>query len=248
MEAEVRQILRDAVKEEAVRAGPGLGSRIAAKFARGARRAVARVARASATAGQVRHIVILDTNVLSASMRSDPDPPVLNWLNPQAPQSVWITSITLFESSLGMALLPAGRRRKALESAFDRLLEEDLENRVLAFDSEAALQAAALAAVRQPAGRPVDIRDTQIAGIAQPRRASLATRNVRHFEGLTVSRCSTPGSEPAHPRLRPDCGRMAKGAVAARTRRVQRPRPTDEGSPSPGQRCHRGRLLRAGQS
>jgi toxin FitB len=131
-------------------------------------------------------MIILDTNVLSALMRSDPDPPVLKWLNLQAPQSVWITSITLFESRLGLALLPAGRRRKALESAFDRLLDEDLENRVLAFDSEAALQAAALAAARQRAGRPVDIRDTQIAGIAQARRATLATRNVRHFEGLTV--------------------------------------------------------------
>lgn len=131
-------------------------------------------------------MIILDTNVLSALMRSDPDPPVLTWLNLQAPQSVWITSITLFESRLGLALLPAGRRRKALESAFDRLLDEDLENRVLAFDSEAALQAAALAAARQRAGRPVDIRDTQIAGIAQARRATLATRNVRHFEGLTV--------------------------------------------------------------
>lgn len=131
-------------------------------------------------------MIILDTNVLSALMRSDPDPPVLSWLNLQAPQSVWITSITLFESRLGLALLPAGRRRKALESAFDRVLEEDLENRVLAFDGDAALQAAALAAACQRAGRPVDIRDTQIAGIAQSRRATLATRNVRHFEGLTV--------------------------------------------------------------
>jgi hypothetical protein len=57
---------------------------------------------------------------------------------------------------------------------------------VLAFDNEAALQAARLAASRKQAGRPVDIRYTRIAGIAQARRATLATRNVRHFEGLTV--------------------------------------------------------------
>jgi predicted nucleic acid-binding protein len=131
-------------------------------------------------------VIILDTNVLSALMRSDPDPPVLRWLDLQAAQSVWITSITLFEIRLGLALLPAGRRRKALEAACEQLLEEDLENRVLPFDSMAALQAAVLAAARQQAGRPVDIRDTQIAGIAQARRATLATRNVRHFEGLSV--------------------------------------------------------------
>ena len=131
-------------------------------------------------------MIILDTNVLSALMRSKPDPPVVDWLNLQAAQSMWITSITLFESRLGLALLPAGRRRKALAAAFDRLLEEDLENRVLPFDSPAALQAAVLVAARQEAGRPMDIRDTQIAGIAQVCRATLATRNVRHFEGLSV--------------------------------------------------------------
>ena len=132
-------------------------------------------------------MIILDTNVLSALMRQEPDPPVLQWLDLQAPESIWITSITLFESRLGMALVPDGRRRRALEAAFARLLEEDLENRVLPFDSDAALQASTLAAERQRAGRIVDIRDTQIAGIAQARRATLATRNVRHFEGLTVA-------------------------------------------------------------
>ena len=131
-------------------------------------------------------MIILDTNVLSALMRPEPDPPVLRWLDLQAPQSIWITSITLFESRLGLALVPDGRRRRALESAFARLLDEDLENRVLPFDSDAAVQAATLAAQRQRVGRTVDIRDTQIAGIAQARRATLATRNLRHFEGLTI--------------------------------------------------------------
>jgi predicted nucleic acid-binding protein len=131
-------------------------------------------------------VIILDTNVLSALMLQEPDPPVLRWLDLQAPQSIWITSITVFESRLGLAVLPDGRRRRALETAFARLLDEDLENRVLPFDSEAAVQAAALAAQRQKAGRPVDIRDAQIAGIAQARRATLASRNLRHFEGLTV--------------------------------------------------------------
>ena len=131
-------------------------------------------------------MIILDTNVLSALMRPEPDLPVLQWLDLQAPQSIWITSITLFESRLGLALVPDGRRRRALESAFARLLAEDLENRVLPFDTDAALQAATLAAERQRTGRPVDIRDTQIAGIAQARRATLATRNLRQFEGLTI--------------------------------------------------------------
>jgi len=131
-------------------------------------------------------LIILDTNVLSALMRTEPDPPVVAWLDRQPAESIWITSITVFEARLGLALLPAGRRRRTLETAFTRLLEDDLENRVLDFDLGAASSAAVLAAERQRAGRPADMRDTQIAGIAVSRHATLATRNVRHFSDLKV--------------------------------------------------------------
>ena len=131
-------------------------------------------------------MIILDTNVLSALMRTVPEAPVVAWLDRQPAESVWITSITLFEARLGLALLPSGRRRQTLEAAFARLLNEDLEKRVLDFDSAAATEAASLAAARQKNGRQVDMRDTQIAGIALARRATLATRNRRHFTDLKI--------------------------------------------------------------
>lgn len=132
-------------------------------------------------------MIILDTNVLSELMRRRPEPAVLAWLDQQTSQAVWITTVTLFEARFGLALLPTGRRRTALQAAFDLILRQDFENRVLSFDVEAAAQAATLATRRQRAGRPGDMRDTQIAGIAQARRATIATRNVRHFEGLDVA-------------------------------------------------------------
>jgi predicted nucleic acid-binding protein len=132
-------------------------------------------------------VIILDTNVLGALMRSVPDAAVVRWLDRQPAESVWVTSITLFETRFGLALLPSGRRRQRLESEFDRLLQEDLENRVLDFDSAAATEAASLAAARQKSGRPVDVRATQIGGIALARHATLATRNVRHFADLEIS-------------------------------------------------------------
>jgi toxin FitB len=132
-------------------------------------------------------MIILDTNVLSALMRKVPEAPVVVWLDRQPAESVWITSITLFEARLGLALLPSGRRRTMLETAFARLLKEDLENRVLDFDAAAATEAASLAAAWQKSGRPVDMRDTQIAGIVLARRARLATRNARHFADLKIS-------------------------------------------------------------
>lgn len=129
-------------------------------------------------------MIILDTIVLSALMQTAPEPAVVAWLDAQPTESIWLTSITVFESRFGLALLPAGKRRRTLEDSFERLLAEDLNYRVLPFDAEAAAQAALLGAARQRAGRPVDMRDTQIAGIAVARRATLATRNLRHFDDL----------------------------------------------------------------
>jgi len=120
-------------------------------------------------------------------MRDEPETVVVDWLDSQPAESVWTTSITIFEARFGIGLLPRGKRQRALELSFDRLIREDLENRVLDFDSAAAVEASAVAAARQRAGRPVDLRDTQIAGIVLARRASLATRNVRHFRDLKVS-------------------------------------------------------------
>jgi predicted nucleic acid-binding protein len=132
-------------------------------------------------------MIILDTNVLAALMRTVPEVSVVAWLDRQPAESVWITSITLFEARFGLESLPAGRRRQALEAAFARMLKDDLENRVLDFDRAAAIEAASLAATRQKNGRSVDMRDTQIAGIVLARRATLATRNVRHFGDLNIS-------------------------------------------------------------
>lgn len=129
-------------------------------------------------------MILLDTNVLSALMRREPDRRVIAWLDGQPPESIWTTSITVFEVRLGLEVLADGRKRRGLEEAFARALEQDLENRVAVFDRQAAESAARIAAERRRTGRALEIRDLQIAGIAAARRAALATRNLRHFEGL----------------------------------------------------------------
>lgn len=131
-------------------------------------------------------MIVLDTNVLSALMQQQPDAQVVAWLDKQPAESIWISSITLFEARYGLALLAAGQRKSLLQERFDQLLQDDLQNRVLLFDANAATQAAQVAAERKTRGRPVDMRDTFIAGIALARRATLATRNTRHFDDLSV--------------------------------------------------------------
>lgn len=131
-------------------------------------------------------MIILDTNVVSALMQQQPDLQVVAWLDDQPAESVWINAVTLFESRYGLSLLPAGQRKKLLHERFEELLTQDLQNRIAYFDADAATHAANLAAQRKAQGRPVDMRDTFIAGIALSRRAILATRNTKHFDDLTT--------------------------------------------------------------
>ncbi len=132
-------------------------------------------------------MILLDTNVLSALMQRRADPAVVAWLDGLPAESVWTTSITVFEVRFGLELLADGRRRRELEDAFAKALEEDFEDRVLPFDRAAAQASGEIAARRRHAGRAVEIRDAQIAGIAAARKATLATRNTRHFEGIGIA-------------------------------------------------------------
>ncbi len=129
-------------------------------------------------------MIILDTNVLSEAMRSDSA--VLSWLDRQPWTSIWTTSVTVLEIGYGLGIMPSGRRRSERQAAFERILREKLEGRVLAFDQAAADEAASLMASRHRSGIPRELRDTMIAGIALAQRATLATRNVRHFDDLDV--------------------------------------------------------------
>src|SRR5690349_7817911 len=124
-------------------------------------------------------MILVDTNVLSAMMRASVEPAVERWFDAQLPESVWTTTVTIFEIRFGLALLAPGHRRDRLHDAFDRAIDEILGGRVLSFDRPAAEIAATIAVRQRQAGRPVEIRDVHIAGIAAARKASLATRNTR---------------------------------------------------------------------
>jgi toxin FitB len=129
-------------------------------------------------------MTILDTNVLSEFMREKPDATVVHWLDRQPRNSVWTTAINVYESRSGLLNMPDGRRRIALIAHLERLLAESLQGRVINFDLDAAEHAAELTAAGRKAGRPREPRDTMIAGIVLANHATLATRNVKHFEDI----------------------------------------------------------------
>ncbi len=140
-------------------------------------------------------MIILDTNVLSELMRTDPDTKVIRWLDLQPSSSIWTTSITLMEIRFGLLCLPAGKRREKITLELESVLREEIEERYAPFDREAAQHAANLMAVRKRKGHPMEIRDTMIAGIVLSRNAVLATRNTAHFADLG-SHAINPWSHP----------------------------------------------------
>jgi predicted nucleic acid-binding protein len=112
---------------------------------------------------------------------------VAAWLDRQPHLSVWTTSITVFEIRFGLNSMPAGKRKAQRVVLFEKVLADVIEQRIKHFDSASAERAAELAADRRKKGRPGELRDTMIAGIVLATHATLATRNVRHFDDMAAS-------------------------------------------------------------
>ena len=131
-------------------------------------------------------MIVLDTDVVSALMRPTRDMRLVSWFDRLPPESMWLTAVTVYELRYGVEALPEGRRRDELDRAINSALTDDFRGRVLPLDQDAAAIAASLAVSRTRQGRPIEIRDTLIAGIVLSRKAELATRNVLHFADLDI--------------------------------------------------------------
>ncbi|WP_417850293.1 type II toxin-antitoxin system VapC family toxin [Thalassoglobus sp.] len=131
-------------------------------------------------------MIILDTNVISAVMRQR-EPQIADWLNSLPSQSVWTTSVCVYEIEFGLKSLPKGKRRTQLEADFELALLEDLEGRILDFNALSAQHATEISARLKSAGRPVEIRDAMIAGTVAAWNATLATRNMKHFADAKIA-------------------------------------------------------------
>lgn len=127
-------------------------------------------------------MIVLDTNVISELMKGSGSAAVSKWIAAQGATRLMTTAITQAEILHGIALLPAGRRRREIQTAADAMFNLDFADRILPFDSRAAVTYAALVRERQRRGRPIGQFDAQIAAIALVAQATLATHNVRDFE------------------------------------------------------------------
>lgn len=125
-------------------------------------------------------MIVLDTNVVSEAMRPQPSPVVVAWLNAQAAETLYLSSVTLAELLFGIGALPAGVKKDRLAQALDRLLAL-FPGRVLPFDQDAARRYADMAVVARALGRPLPVADGYLAATAATRGFAVATRNIQHF-------------------------------------------------------------------
>ena len=131
-------------------------------------------------------MIILDTNVVSEAMKPEPNPVVRAWLNDQAAETLYLSSVTLAELLFGIAALPSGKRKEMLALTLEGLMEL-FKDRVLPFDVEAARHYADLAVVAKVSGRGFPTPDGYIAAIAASRGFIVASRDTAPYEAARVT-------------------------------------------------------------
>jgi hypothetical protein len=125
-------------------------------------------------------MILLDTNVVSEIMRPAPAQSVIDWLDAQVLETLYISTITPAEMMFGVAVLPDSQRKVRLEQSIDKMLSL-FEGRILPFDLAAAKLYADLAAQARRAGRGFPTLDGYIAAIAADRGFPVATRDASAF-------------------------------------------------------------------
>ncbi|MCL2830455.1 MAG: type II toxin-antitoxin system VapC family toxin [Betaproteobacteria bacterium] len=131
-------------------------------------------------------MIVLDTNVISELLKPVPEANVVTWIAAQPGTDLFTTTVTRGELLFGLYRMPEGQRRAILLQGLNRIFESRLPGRVLPYDETAADAYAQVAALRRSQGRPVSQSDAMIAGIVRSRGATLATRNVRDFQGCGI--------------------------------------------------------------
>lgn len=130
---------------------------------------------------------LLDTNVPSELIRPRPDPRVKAWISAQDLETLYVSAVSFGEWRKGLTILEAGRRKDALAAWLDEDIRRLFSGRVLPMTKAIAERWGVLEGQRHLAGRPFDVTDAQIAATAMEHGLTLATRNVKDFEGIGLA-------------------------------------------------------------
>lgn len=127
-------------------------------------------------------MILLDTNVVSEPLRQAPEPRVIAWIDAQPLETLFLSAITVAELRAGVALLPAGKRRTALQESLEKRVLPLFAGRVLPFDLACTKAYAQLTAKARASGAAIAPADGYIAAIAAANGFAVATRDTQPFE------------------------------------------------------------------
>ena len=133
-------------------------------------------------------MILLDTNVISEPLRTSGDTNVLEWIDAQIIETLFLSTISVAELRFGIAVLPEGKRRDTLHSSLEQRVLPLFAGRILSFDDPASRAYATLRASARTAGQAIAPADGYIAAIALTHGFVVATRDTSPFvaAGLTV--------------------------------------------------------------
>ena len=130
-------------------------------------------------------MILLDTNVVSEAMKPEPHQLVLTWLDHQAAETLYLSSVTIAEILFGIEATPAGRRKAALAETFAGVCAV-FDRRILPFDAEAARHYVDLAVKARAVGKGFPVPDGYIAAIASAKGFHVASRDTAPFHAAGV--------------------------------------------------------------
>nr|WP_163501982.1 type II toxin-antitoxin system VapC family toxin [Halomonas socia] len=127
-------------------------------------------------------MILLDTNVISEPLRREPEARVIEWIDTQPLETLFLSAITVAELRAGIALLSAGKRRAGLQENLEKRVLPLFAGRVLSFDLPCTQAYAELIARARKAGLAMAAADGYLAAIAAANGLSVATRDTSPFE------------------------------------------------------------------
>jgi toxin FitB len=131
-------------------------------------------------------MILVDTNVISEPLRKTPDSVVVEWIDAQPLETLYLSAITVAELRFGVASLPTGKRRDRLHESMENRVLPLFTGRVLAFDLPASQAYAELMSRARAAGLAIGAADGYIAATAAANRMAVATRDAAAFEAAGI--------------------------------------------------------------
>lgn len=132
-------------------------------------------------------MIILDTNIISEIMKSQPNTQVIAWFGKHNQDDYYITSISVAEIYYGIMCLPQGKRKTLLFEKFNQTLADMFVGKVISFSEEHGEIFGKIKSNCRAIGRPIDNADAQIASITDYHQATLATRNTKDFINCEIN-------------------------------------------------------------